>query len=131
MSPVPHGPTPGRRGLPIPSQVLCFPFHAATSLEVCGASWLVPGCPRGWEVQSEASRLPRGPADHTSSQQISFLGGLALNEGVNWLIKHVIQEPRPCGGRAQASGARQVRASLGGPRPPPRPVLSPQAPTRQ
>lgn len=34
-------------------------------------------------------------------QQISFLGGLALNEGVNWLIKHVIQEPRPCGGRAE------------------------------
>lgn len=34
-------------------------------------------------------------------QQISFLGGLALNEGVNWLIKHVVQEPRPCGGRAR------------------------------
>ncbi|KAM6215178.1 dolichyldiphosphatase 1 [Rhynchocyon petersi] len=28
---------------------------------------------------------------------ISFLGGLGLNEGVNWLIKHVVQEPRPCG----------------------------------
>ncbi|NXT79540.1 DOPP1 Dolichyldiphosphatase, partial [Zapornia atra] len=27
---------------------------------------------------------------------ISFLGGLACNEGVNWLIKHVIREPRPC-----------------------------------
>ncbi|XP_062497234.1 dolichyldiphosphatase 1 isoform X1 [Pezoporus occidentalis] len=27
---------------------------------------------------------------------ISFLGGLAFNEGVNWLIKHVIREPRPC-----------------------------------
>lgn len=37
------------------------------------------------------------------SQQISFLGGLGLNEGVNWLIKHVIQEPRPCGGRAGTS----------------------------
>lgn len=47
----------------------------------------------------------RVPADHTFSQQISFLGGLALNEGVNWLIKHVIQEPRPCGGRAQAVGS--------------------------
>ncbi|XP_077624490.1 dolichyldiphosphatase 1 isoform X1 [Crocuta crocuta] len=33
---------------------------------------------------------------------ISFLGGLALNEGVNWLIKHVIQEPRPCGGPHEA-----------------------------
>lgn len=38
-------------------------------------------------------------------QQISFLGGLALNEGVNWLIKNVIQEPRPCGGRASAARA--------------------------
>ncbi|XP_068925516.1 dolichyldiphosphatase 1 isoform X2 [Petaurus breviceps papuanus] len=28
---------------------------------------------------------------------ISFLGGLALNEGVNWLIKNIIREPRPCG----------------------------------
>lgn len=46
-----------------------------------------------------------GPADHTFSWQISFLGGLGLNEGVNWLIKHIIQEPRPCGGRAWASGA--------------------------
>ncbi|CAI5794052.1 dolichyldiphosphatase 1 isoform X1 [Podarcis muralis] len=27
---------------------------------------------------------------------ISFLGGLLLNEGVNWLIKNIIQEPRPC-----------------------------------
>uniref|UniRef100_A0A7M4E7A7 Dolichyldiphosphatase n=1 Tax=Crocodylus porosus TaxID=8502 RepID=A0A7M4E7A7_CROPO len=27
---------------------------------------------------------------------ISFLGGLALNEGVNWLIKNIIREPRPC-----------------------------------
>lgn len=55
----------------------------------------------------------RGPADHTSSWQISFLGGLALNEGVNWLIKHVIQEPRPCGGRARVVGP-------GGGRPPDR-----------
>lgn len=30
--------------------------------------------------------------------QISFLGGLAFNEGVNWLIKNVIREPRPCEG---------------------------------
>ncbi|KAM6297076.1 dolichyldiphosphatase 1 isoform 2-T2 [Aegotheles albertisi] len=29
---------------------------------------------------------------------ISFLGGLAFNEGVNWLLKHVIREPRPCEG---------------------------------
>ncbi|XP_023371988.1 dolichyldiphosphatase 1 isoform X1 [Otolemur garnettii] len=41
---------------------------------------------------------------------ISFLGGLALNEGVNWLIKNIIQEPRPCGGRAWAERA------LGSPR---------------
>ncbi|XP_072841247.2 dolichyldiphosphatase 1 [Pogona vitticeps] len=27
---------------------------------------------------------------------ISFLGGLSLNEGVNWIIKNIIQEPRPC-----------------------------------
>ncbi|KAI1232109.1 hypothetical protein IHE44_0007165, partial [Lamprotornis superbus] len=27
---------------------------------------------------------------------ISFLGGLVFNEGVNWLIKNVIREPRPC-----------------------------------
>ncbi|XP_051694494.1 dolichyldiphosphatase 1 isoform X1 [Oryctolagus cuniculus] len=37
---------------------------------------------------------------------ISFLGGLALNEGVNWLIKHVIQEPRPCGGPHAAVGTK-------------------------
>ncbi|XP_060267667.1 dolichyldiphosphatase 1 isoform X4 [Ovis aries] len=37
---------------------------------------------------------------------ISFLGGLALNEGVNWLIKHVIQEPRPCGGPHTAVGTK-------------------------
>ncbi|XP_078185336.1 dolichyldiphosphatase 1 isoform X1 [Callithrix jacchus] len=38
--------------------------------------------------------------------QISFLGGLALNEGVNWLIKNVIQEPRPCGGPHTAVGTK-------------------------
>ncbi|XP_060613494.2 dolichyldiphosphatase 1 [Anolis sagrei] len=27
---------------------------------------------------------------------ISFLLGLVLNEGVNWLIKSIVQEPRPC-----------------------------------
>lgn len=27
---------------------------------------------------------------------ISFLGGLILNEFVNWLLKNIIQEPRPC-----------------------------------
>lgn len=37
---------------------------------------------------------------------ISFLGGLALNQGVNWLIKHVIQEPRPCGGPHTAVGTK-------------------------
>lgn len=30
--------------------------------------------------------------------QISFLVGLALNEGVNWLLKHILREPRPCAG---------------------------------
>ncbi|XP_047381527.1 dolichyldiphosphatase 1 isoform X2 [Sciurus carolinensis] len=37
---------------------------------------------------------------------ISFLGGLALNEGLNWLIKHLIQEPRPCGGPHTAVGTK-------------------------
>ncbi|XP_006154022.1 dolichyldiphosphatase 1 isoform X3 [Tupaia chinensis] len=37
---------------------------------------------------------------------ISFLGGLGLNEGVNWLLKHVIQEPRPCGGPHSAVGTK-------------------------
>ncbi|XP_007442148.2 dolichyldiphosphatase 1 [Python bivittatus] len=27
---------------------------------------------------------------------ISFLGGLCFNEGVNWLIKNIVQEQRPC-----------------------------------
>lgn len=30
--------------------------------------------------------------------QISFFGGLILNEGVNWLLKHILREPRPCAG---------------------------------
>ncbi|KAK0141306.1 Dolichyldiphosphatase 1 [Merluccius polli] len=29
---------------------------------------------------------------------ISFFGGLILNEGVNWLLKHIVKEPRPCAG---------------------------------
>ncbi|TSK72033.1 putative helicase senataxin [Bagarius yarrelli] len=29
---------------------------------------------------------------------ISFFGGLVMNEGINWLLKHILQEPRPCGG---------------------------------
>ncbi|XP_016404103.1 dolichyldiphosphatase 1-like [Sinocyclocheilus rhinocerous] len=29
---------------------------------------------------------------------ISFFGGLIMNEGLNWLLKHILQEPRPCGG---------------------------------
>ncbi|MEE6505563.1 hypothetical protein FKM82_005561 [Ascaphus truei] len=29
---------------------------------------------------------------------ISFLGGLVINEGVNWVIKNIIREPRPCEG---------------------------------
>ncbi|XP_043914190.1 dolichyldiphosphatase 1 [Protopterus annectens] len=29
---------------------------------------------------------------------ISFLGGLLLNEGVNWFIKNIIREQRPCEG---------------------------------
>jgi len=36
--------------------------------------------------------------------QISFLGGLAFNEGVNWLIKNVIREPRPCEGTVRPIG---------------------------
>uniref|UniRef100_A0A5F9DCW3 Dolichyldiphosphatase n=1 Tax=Oryctolagus cuniculus TaxID=9986 RepID=A0A5F9DCW3_RABIT len=52
--------------------------------------------PQAWAAQLSA-RLP---------PQISFLGGLALNEGVNWLIKHVIQEPRPCGGPHAAVGTK-------------------------
>lgn len=31
--------------------------------------------------------------------QISFFGGLVMNEGINWLLKHILQEPRPCGGK--------------------------------
>ncbi|MGH0151361.1 UNVERIFIED_CONTAM: hypothetical protein FKN15_020393 [Acipenser sinensis] len=30
--------------------------------------------------------------------RISFFGGLVLNEGVNWLLKNIFREPRPCGG---------------------------------
>uniref|UniRef100_A0A3B4TWG4 Dolichyldiphosphatase n=2 Tax=Seriola TaxID=8160 RepID=A0A3B4TWG4_SERDU len=29
---------------------------------------------------------------------ISFFGGLILNEGVNWVLKHILREPRPCAG---------------------------------
>uniref|UniRef100_A0A674EQ06 Dolichyldiphosphatase n=1 Tax=Salmo trutta TaxID=8032 RepID=A0A674EQ06_SALTR len=29
---------------------------------------------------------------------ISSFGGLVLNEGVNWLLKHILREPRPCEG---------------------------------
>ncbi|XP_017263020.1 dolichyldiphosphatase 1 [Kryptolebias marmoratus] len=29
---------------------------------------------------------------------ISFFGGLLLNEGVNWLLKQIFREPRPCAG---------------------------------
>uniref|UniRef100_A0A3B3QUX8 Dolichyldiphosphatase n=1 Tax=Paramormyrops kingsleyae TaxID=1676925 RepID=A0A3B3QUX8_9TELE len=29
---------------------------------------------------------------------ISFFGGLVLNEVVNWLLKHIFREPRPCEG---------------------------------
>ncbi|XP_063792554.1 dolichyldiphosphatase 1 [Pseudophryne corroboree] len=29
---------------------------------------------------------------------ISFLGGLVMNEGLNWLIKNIVREPRPCEG---------------------------------
>ncbi|XP_056587994.1 dolichyldiphosphatase 1 [Triplophysa dalaica] len=31
---------------------------------------------------------------------ISFFGGLVMNEGLNWLLKHIVQEPRPCGGHS-------------------------------
>ncbi|XP_055009327.1 mitoguardin 2 isoform X1 [Boleophthalmus pectinirostris] len=29
---------------------------------------------------------------------ISFFTGILLNEGVNWLLKHIFREPRPCAG---------------------------------
>nr|XP_061800000.1 dolichyldiphosphatase 1 isoform X2 [Nerophis lumbriciformis] len=29
---------------------------------------------------------------------ISFFGGLTLNEGINWMLKHILREPRPCAG---------------------------------
>uniref|UniRef100_A0A3P9JHZ2 Dolichyldiphosphatase n=2 Tax=Oryzias latipes TaxID=8090 RepID=A0A3P9JHZ2_ORYLA len=29
---------------------------------------------------------------------ISFFGGILLNEGLNWLLKHILREPRPCAG---------------------------------
>ncbi|MGH0169190.1 UNVERIFIED_CONTAM: hypothetical protein FKN15_056363 [Acipenser sinensis] len=32
---------------------------------------------------------------------ISFFGGLVLNEGVNWLLKNIFREPRPCGGSSE------------------------------
>lgn len=34
-----------------------------------------------------------------SLSQISFFGGLIMNEGLNWLLKHILREPRPCGGK--------------------------------
>lgn len=30
--------------------------------------------------------------------QISFFGGVILNEAVNWVLKHILREPRPCAG---------------------------------
>ncbi|PWA26888.1 hypothetical protein CCH79_00001073 [Gambusia affinis] len=29
---------------------------------------------------------------------ISFFAGVLLNEGVNWVLKHILREPRPCAG---------------------------------
>uniref|UniRef100_A0A3B3UVD7 Dolichyldiphosphatase n=1 Tax=Poecilia latipinna TaxID=48699 RepID=A0A3B3UVD7_9TELE len=29
---------------------------------------------------------------------ISFFTGVLLNEGVNWVLKHILREPRPCAG---------------------------------
>uniref|UniRef100_A0A8C2FTI4 Dolichyldiphosphatase n=1 Tax=Cyprinus carpio TaxID=7962 RepID=A0A8C2FTI4_CYPCA len=34
---------------------------------------------------------------------ISFFGGLIMNEGLNWLLKHILQEPRPCGGHSSVT----------------------------
>uniref|UniRef100_A0A672RVB4 Dolichyldiphosphatase n=1 Tax=Sinocyclocheilus grahami TaxID=75366 RepID=A0A672RVB4_SINGR len=34
---------------------------------------------------------------------ISFFGGLIMNEGLNWLLKHILQEPRPCGGHTSVT----------------------------
>lgn len=36
---------------------------------------------------------------HRFVVQISFFGGLILNEGVNWLFKNILREPRPCAGK--------------------------------
>ncbi|XP_049594323.1 dolichyldiphosphatase 1 [Syngnathus scovelli] len=33
---------------------------------------------------------------------ISFFGGLTLNEAVNWMLKHILREPRPCAGTHSA-----------------------------
>uniref|UniRef100_A0A672RW44 Dolichyldiphosphatase n=1 Tax=Sinocyclocheilus grahami TaxID=75366 RepID=A0A672RW44_SINGR len=38
-----------------------------------------------------------------SLSQISFFGGLIMNEGLNWLLKHILQEPRPCGGHTSVT----------------------------
>uniref|UniRef100_A0A671QF13 Dolichyldiphosphatase n=1 Tax=Sinocyclocheilus anshuiensis TaxID=1608454 RepID=A0A671QF13_9TELE len=42
------------------------------------------------------------PCVHSLSQ-ISFFGGLIMNEGLNWLLKHILQEPRPCGGHSSVT----------------------------
>ncbi|XP_067279875.1 dolichyldiphosphatase 1 [Pseudorasbora parva] len=34
---------------------------------------------------------------------ISFFGGLIMNEGLNWMLKHIVQEPRPCGGHSSVT----------------------------
>nr|XP_020650483.1 dolichyldiphosphatase 1 [Pogona vitticeps] len=51
-------------------------------------------------VRAPSLRIHTRRAEHLHSLpvllQISFLGGLSLNEGVNWIIKNIIQEPRPC-----------------------------------
>lgn len=103
----PRYPHPWEGCCTISSQVFCLSFRCVEPL-----GWFQVMYQLGWRFNWRPRSLGlgggqqahRGPADHTASWQISFLGGLALNEGVNWLIKHVIQEPRPCGGRAQASG---------------------------
>ncbi|KAL8174791.1 UNVERIFIED_CONTAM: hypothetical protein K2H54_053854 [Gekko kuhli] len=43
---------------------------------------------------------------------ISFLGGLLLNEGVNWLIKNIVREPRPCAGLQDSKEACSVIAQI-------------------
>lgn len=100
-------PTPVRGTVPF--HLRCFTFPSGVWSLLAASKLFTSWAGRfSWRPRSlglgSGQQVHGGPADLTASWQISFLGGLALNEGVNWLIKHVIQEPRPCGGRARAAG---------------------------